>query len=105
MLALPVFQAEPGPLTVAVPTPDMAFPMIPPELLVTVAPFSIVSVPVPALPTIRALTEAFQAELRPLTVTVPEPDAWSPIVFPIPLNWKPLVTVAPFSMVRPPVLV
>ncbi len=67
------------PSTLAEPLPVADLPMMERPLLVTVPPFEIVRVPLPASPT-RILPELVQEEVAPLTVTVPVLPAPEPMV-------------------------
>jgi hypothetical protein len=106
---------EPGPFTVTVPKPGTPLVLSPIELsntdalLTTLPPFSMVSVPVPARPTLREELMVQMVEPggapAPFTVTAPEEPALSPISAPL---WRigvarVVVTVAPFEMMRMPV--
>ena len=66
----PLFQLEPGPVTVTVPVEPADCPTEPPPPLFTVPPFWMVSVPVPRPPT-TTLPVFVQVEPAPVTVTVP----------------------------------
>jgi hypothetical protein len=84
---------EPGPFTVTVPKPGTPLVLSPIELsntdalLTTLPPFSMVSVPVPARPTLREELMVQMVEPggapAPFTVTAPEEPALSPISAPL----------------------
>ena len=74
----PLFQMEPGPVTVTVPFEPAANPTEPPPPLFTVPPSWMVSVPVPRPPT-TTVPAFVQLEPAPVTVTVPSPPGRLPI--------------------------
>ena len=92
----PLFQLEPGPVTVTVPVEPTDSPTEPPPPLFTVPPFWMVSVPVPMPPT-TTFPMFVHVEPAPVTVTVPcEPGK-------LPTAPKASVTVPPLWIVSMPV--
>ncbi len=93
-----LLQVEPVPVTVTVPREPAPSPILAVKavLLMTVPPFSIVSVPVLKLPILSPPPGVlFQVEPGPVTVTEPVEPPDNPMEPP-----PPLFTVPPFSMVR-----
>ena len=74
----PLFQLEPGPVTVTVPVEPEDIPTEPPPALFTVPPFWMASVPVPRPPT--TTTWFVHVEPTPVTVTVPSEPGKLPTV-------------------------
>ncbi|KZK75584.1 hypothetical protein PsW64_05492 [Pseudovibrio sp. W64] len=90
------FQVDPAPVTFTVPklleTPSC------PSVLVTLAPFSTLTVPVPAIPTRkRSLRSQVEPASRIVTTPVPLPPLFSPT------ELSPVIRAPPCSTIRSPV--
>ena len=93
-----LFQVEPAPVTVTVPVEPLLVPMKPvrPARLITLPPASMLSVPLPKLPTCRE-PKVFQVEPAPVTVAVPV----EPLL--VPMKPVPVDTSPPAAMTSVPV--
>ncbi len=91
----PLFQTEPGPVTITAPCEPADNPIELPAPLFNVPPFCTVSAPIPWPPTVTL--PLFQAEPTPVTITVSNEPGKLPTAPPK------LLTGPPFWMVRLPV--